>query len=238
LGRCSIIFIGMQSADGLNVATVQMAGVLTLGVLTGTVVSVLARVIRGQSDNVEGGVPAGPDAEAQADKAAVSLAAGVLVSVIALLWLQYDLPDLKEIAITAFLIIDRSLGVIRLKARDRLVGCVVGGMCGLFAVLFSAGSFLLWSTFLVAGFFTFSRRIYGPPETSYFGVQVTFGFATCMVIGFGPPENLYAVFDRLIGIVVAIAIMAMLLSAMRPVFAARDSGSAPSLPSSPGSAQE
>lgn len=219
VGMLAMLYLGIEYPEDVRVASLEMAGAFIVGVLTGAVVSSIAWMIGGtQPTSAQPVRPPNQTAEMKADEMAISITAGILVVVIALLWLQFDLPSLNETAITTFVIIDSSLATLKTKARGRLIGCIIGGFWGLLFAMLSVGSFFLWSLLLVLGFFTFAKRVYYDPENSYFGVQAILGFGTCMIIGFGPPASVAPVLDRFIGIFIALVIMSVLLSAIRGLF--------------------
>ncbi|MEP9352658.1 FUSC family protein [Xanthobacter sp. KR7-65] len=162
--------------------------------------------------------------DADLDLVHLALVAGVSVVAMVALWSWFDLPSMPQAIGSSLAVLDKDFASIRVRARQRFLGCVLGAALGLAALLFELDALLVYATVLAAGIFCFSRLHHGGGAQSYIGTQGGLAFITALVTDGGPPAEVLPVLERLAGIFIGVALMvvvSMVLAALhrrpRPV---------------------
>lgn len=151
--------------------------------------------------------PAAAPPPAEFDVRQIALVGGFSAVAMMALWSAFDLPSLPQAIASALVVLDRDFGSIGVRARQRLLGCVLGAVVGIAALLFELDSFPVFATVLFAGIFYFSRLHNGVGPQSYIGTQGGLAFITALVSDDGPPAALMPVIERLAGIFIGIGLM-------------------------------
>lgn len=147
---------------------------------------------------------------------ATALIGGTLPGIIMLLWSRLNLPSPLQIVITAYVTIDRDVVVTRLRASQRILGCLVGGLSGLLAVLWGTDSFVLWSLLLIGGLTCLSRlHLAKSHPWSYVGTQGGVAFILALVTGNQPPDSILPVINRIAGMISGVLILNVICFAVR-----------------------
>ncbi|MBR0652512.1 hypothetical protein GXW78_22845 [Roseomonas terrae] len=135
----------------------------------------------------------------------VTLVGGLIGVVVLLLWSAFDLPQPLQMAISALVVLDRDLGTLSHRGRQRAIGCLLGGLYGLLAMGLADGSLMLWLGVLGLGIFLFSVLHQGGGPSAYIGTQGGLGVIVSLVVGPAPPASIVPVAERLIGVTLGVA---------------------------------
>jgi uncharacterized membrane protein YccC len=150
----------------------------------------------------------------------VTLIGGLTGVVVLLLWSAFDLPQPLQMTISALAVLDRDLGTVNHRGRQRALGCLLGGLYGLAAMVLSDGSLMLWLGGLGIGIFLFSVLHQGGGPSAYVGTQGGLGVIISLVAGPGPPASIVPAAERLIGVALGVATLVMVsmlvMRVMRP----------------------
>lgn len=126
---------------------------------------------------------------------------------IPLLWARFELPSLIQIGITVLVLIDPKTRTSRDKGKQRLYGCLLGGLVGLLAVALPGESLLLWLGNLFVAMFLFLRLHLSQSRWAYVGTQAAIAFLLCAITGTGPPDTIVPIVNRLGGILCGVVIL-------------------------------
>ena len=136
---------------------------------------------------------------------------------VTLVWLAFNIPSLPQGLISTLVVLDRDAATIRVRARQRFLGCALGALLGLSCDFIGDDAAPVYFTTLFAGLFYLSRLHHGGGQLSYVGTQGGVAFITAMVTGRGPPSSILPALERLGGIFVGVTLMtgvALVLSAL------------------------
>jgi len=135
------------------------------------------------------------------------------------LYTALDWPGIHTCVITCAVVALTSTGATIHKATLRLAGALSGGALALLATVFivphleSIGGLLL----VIAPVVAVSAWIAaGSERTAYFGWQLAFAFFLCALHGYGPNDDVTLVRDRLVGILLGIAVMSVVFNFVWP----------------------
>lgn len=168
-------------------------------------------------DQTARGASAPPAHPADLDLVHIGLVAGFSTVAMVALWSCFDLPSLPQAIGSSLAVLDRDFGAIRVRGRQRVLGCILGALAGLGALLLQLDNLLLYLTVLAGGIFYFSRLHTGKGPQSYIGTQGGIAFITALVTDGGPPAALLPMVERLAGIFIGVALMlvaSLVLSAL------------------------
>ncbi|MGH2342221.1 FUSC family protein [Segnochrobactraceae bacterium EtOH-i3] len=149
---------------------------------------------------------------------------------IALLWTWFDLPALVQVLISSLVVIDRDLATTVERARQRLLGCVIGGAAALAVIALNAYDFFWWITSLAVGIYLSARVHLDKVSYAYVGTQSAVAILTTLV-STGPPEGIEPPLNRVVGILIGVAVMEVTMWMMAGSF--RPARAAPSAPPAP-----
>lgn len=138
---------------------------------------------------------------------AVTLIGGLALVAVLLLWQRFDLPQPVQMAISALVVLDRGLGALRHRGRQRVAGCLLGGAFGLGAMTLGGASLALWLGVLGLGLFLFSVLHHGGGPSAYVGTQGGLAVIITLVAGRGPPASILPVVDRLAGATLGVLVL-------------------------------
>lgn len=165
------------------------------------------------------GPPPPPVAISRDELHAVTMVGGIVLVVVLLAWQRFDLPQPLQMAISAFVVLDRDLGTLRHRGRQRLLGCMLGGIFGLGAMMLGGGSAVVWLGVLGLGIFLFSALHQGGGPSAYVGTQGGIAVIITLVSGAAPPASIQPVVERLtgaaLGVVVLILVTTVVMQARR-----------------------
>ncbi|MFI4941171.1 MAG: FUSC family protein, partial [Burkholderiales bacterium] len=128
-------------------------------------------------------------------------------------------PGINTAMLTCVILALPSVGAGSHKGVLRILGCVLGSIVALFAAVFVipyldsiTGLLLLTLPVIAAGAWIAA----GSARTNYIGVQLAFAFALASLSGFGPTIDLTRIRDRLIGILIGVAVSVFISSTIWP----------------------
>lgn len=141
---------------------------------------------------------------------------GIAVMLLPWAWSWLDLPGLSQMAITVAAVMaipvlsDHPLQDGRLiagRAVQRMLGCVLGAIAALAAIVFSPGEFTPWLLVLMTGIWLGAYLQASTRGIGYIGTQATIVFLMMIVQGWGPPDSILPGLDRFGGILAGLAIL-------------------------------
>lgn len=180
--RCYEIVIGVTVATIANWALGPRAGELPTGLTA---------------------APTGISAE---NAAWQGLAAAIGSLAIVFAWVAFDLPALTQVLISSLVVVDADPAATRHRGFQRILGCVIGGATGLAIIGIDATNVVWWTASLFLGVFLFARVHLGKTANTYVGTQSAVALLVTMVDS-GPPASVVAPLDRLVGIMLGVALM-------------------------------
>jgi multidrug resistance protein MdtO len=133
-------------------------------------------------------------------------------------------PGIHTCVITCSVVALASSGATIHKAALRIAGALVGGTLALLATVFvvphleSIGGLLLSIAPVVAASAWIAN---GNERSAYLGWQIAFAFFLCILHGYGPNTDVTIVRDRLVGILLGIAVMSVVFKYIWPERAER-----------------
>lgn len=204
------VMVLMQAASG-PAGLLAFAQWRMLEISTGVLAATLVAAGAASSGNR---VPP-PEPLAQLDR--LTLAGGLLPVLVLLAWAALDLPAVVQMAATAMVLLDRDVGSTHLRARQRLLGCLLGGAGGL-ALLLAVGmdTLPLWLGVVGLGVFLISALHQGGGPSAYVGTQAGVAFIMALVSDRGPPAQLQPVLERLAGISLGVALILVVAMMVAP----------------------
>lgn len=185
----------------------------------GAILREMERALRAaaDADNTDGagatGVAAGPAAAASPHRHLVyaqfafKTVLAAMITYIIYTGLQW--PGIGTAMQTCIILALPSLGATTHKGINRLLGCCLGSLAALVATVFvvphldSIVGLLAMSLPIIA---VGAWIAVGSPRSNYIGVQMMFAFALAQLGGFGPVTDLTEIRDRLVGILLGLAV--------------------------------
>jgi uncharacterized membrane protein YccC len=132
---------------------------------------------------------------------------GVSMMLIPILWSWLYLPSLTQIVVSSFVVLDRDAASTHFRGLLRILGCFVGLVFALVALLLGPDSFLLWTIILIAGVFLFALLHHSNSRWSYVGTQGGIAFIISLVSGLGPPDSIVPAVNRISGMLCGVGIL-------------------------------
>jgi multidrug resistance protein MdtO len=134
-----------------------------------------------------------------------------------------DWPGIHTCMMTCAIIALGSAGATMHKGTLRLVGVAIGGSLALFAIVFIVphlttlpGLMLLFAPVIALGAWVAMGR----ERTAYIGLQIVFSFALAVLQGFAPSTDVTEFRDRIVGVILAVTVMALVFTWVWPERAA------------------
>ncbi|MDR3460559.1 MAG: FUSC family protein [Verrucomicrobiae bacterium] len=125
------------------------------------------------------------------------------------IYMGVDWPGIHTAFITCcFIALESTTATIR-KGWLRLAGCLVGGTLGFLSILFlipHMESILSLALLAAAGAALAGWVAAGGERIAYAGLQIALAFFMCIFQGFGPEVNFTTIRDRLVGIILGLAV--------------------------------
>lgn len=205
---------------------------IACGVVASAVIHAAARPLpdRAATASPAPGVPSAPAQPADLDLVHIGLVAGTSAVAMVALWSWFDLPSLPQAIGSSLAVLDKDFGAMRARGRQRVLGCILGALAGLAALLLQLDNLVVYLTVLAGGIFYFSRLHNGGGPQSYIGTQGGVAFITALITDGGPPDALMPVLERLAGIFIGVALMlaaSVVLSALKRRQIARETATGP-----------
>lgn len=147
----------------------------------------------------------------------IALTGAIAVAAIPFIWTTLALPALGQTPITAFVVTTAMRSAPRLKALARLIGCGVGGLCGIAAIGIVGDAFLPWLAGLMIGLYFAGFLQHGGGDASYVGQQAAVALIMSMVSGPAASPDLLPPIDRLAGIAGGIVIVSLVTAIVDPM---------------------
>ncbi len=135
-----------------------------------------------------------------------------------------DWPGIHTCFITVFIVSLTTTGETVEKLTLRIVGCLIGAVAGLAAIVFllpqltSIGALML---LVFAGALVSAYVAASSPRVAYAGFQIAFAFFLCVVQGDGPAFDLAVARDRVVGILIGNVVTYLVFTQIYPVSIAR-----------------
>lgn len=225
LGSMTALMVLVQAATGPNGLfsfAMNRASEILVGVAAATVVGLIALAGKTPKD-----APAPPKVDAE-EVRAVTVCGAIVIVTCLLAWQILNLPQPVQMAVSALVVLDRDVGTLRHRGKQRVLGCALGSVYALIAMAIAGDSMLLWLGGLGIGIFLFSSLHQGGGPLAYVGTQGGIAVIIALVTGRTPPESMLPAIDRLSGamlgvivVVIVSAIVASLLYRDREPVAAR-----------------
>jgi len=236
-----IFFEGFRGTTPLSHFAISRVVDVVVGTLTCvTVAAVFDPVVRGSVRRVLGGSTASatagfttaPGVAQNADPRRVSpqYAAGALLAsqaaiavvILSLLaiYLRLSIFPQAMVSVIAVLIVplqaapDAITSAVTTRMMHRVLGCLLAGLLA-FALLHVAGPYPGWSLLMLAGGVWLGSYIQAGPQTSYIGTQFTVAFIMVFVQDHPWASDLGLAFERLMGIIAGIAVLALVMAIPR-----------------------
>jgi multidrug resistance protein MdtO len=128
--------------------------------------------------------------------------------------------------VTAVIVAQGTVGATLQKALLRIAGAIVGGLLAVAAMVLVFPTIQSVALFLAVAAVGLGVAAYvtaGGPRTAYVGIQIGMAFAMSVLDSFGPATDLTVPRDRVLGIVLGIAVFTLIDFSFAPVFAGRES---------------
>jgi multidrug resistance protein MdtO len=128
--------------------------------------------------------------------------------------------------VTAVIVAQGTVGATLQKALLRIAGAIVGGLLAVAAMVLVFPTIQSVALFLAVAAVGLGVAAYvtaGGPRTAYVGIQIGMAFAMSVLDTFGPATDLTVPRDRVLGIVLGIALFTLIDFSFAPVFAGRES---------------
>lgn len=101
------------------------------------------------------------------------------------IWSWFLIPSMPQAVGSTLAVLDRDFASVKVRVRQRFLGCALGAGLGLAALLLELDALSVYATVLFAGIFYFSRLHNGGGPQSYIGTQGGIAFITALVRGRG-----------------------------------------------------
>lgn len=136
-----------------------------------------------------------------------------------LFYTAVDWPGIHTIMLTCLIVAQPSQGAISLKSILRIVGALIGSGLALFTVVFIIPHLedivgLLFMTMPVLALGAWISA--GSERSSYAGTQLALTFALALLADFGPVTDLTEIRDRIIGVLLGVALSIAIYSSLWP----------------------
>lgn len=189
-------------------------------IVTGVVAATLASWALGPDAGKAARIVAHPSALDPADARRLAFAAAIGTLAILLAWTLLSLPSLTQVIISSLIVVDANPVATRHRGWQRILGCLIGGLAGVAVIGIDASGFLWWTLALALGVYLSARVHLGTTANAYVGTQSAVAFLYTLV-DTGPPPTILPPIERLVGIVLGVALMSLVIWAFsRPPAAA------------------
>ncbi|GAB0115069.1 FUSC family protein [Acidisoma sp. C75] len=147
--------------------------------------------------------------------------AGIAICLLPVIWRVFDITDYAQTAITAVIVmivpLERIAGgaqeAVHERMIQRILGCGLGGLVALIAVVLAGDDRLAWTLCLAGGVWIGFHIQSGRSGLSYLGTQFAFAFLVAFVQGPGPATSLNPLVTRLLGVLIGTAVASLVILA-------------------------
>jgi len=163
-----------------------------------------------------------PDAFRNPEYIKFAIRGGLACLICELIFVGFNYPGIYTSLITCYVVSLSTIGASVQKGVLRFSGAAVGGIMGIFALMYilphveTLGGF--WAVFAV-GTAVAAWVNFGSPRVSYGGYQVGLAFYKVLLQGWGPVTELTVARDRIVGIALGLFVFGFLERALWPVSA-------------------
>ncbi|KZL15060.1 FUSC family protein [Pseudovibrio sp. Ad37] len=141
---------------------------------------------------------------------------GAIVAIAApIIYVKHDLIAMVQITITSLVVLYGPVQEVKKVALNRLVGCLMGGLLGLFLVMLGLQSFFWWVIGVFCGLFFLCALHHSKSYWAYAGTQGGYAFVIAVLTSSGPVNDIEGVLDRLVGVVLGAVLGIAVLYAVR-----------------------
>ncbi|SHE85513.1 Fusaric acid resistance protein family protein [Kaistia soli DSM 19436] len=191
-------------------------------IVTGVTAATLASWALGPGAGGTTRIVAHPPSVTPADARRLAYAAALGTLAILIAWTSFSLPSLTQVIVSSLIVIDANPVSTRHRGLQRIIGCFIGGAAGLMVIGIDATSFIWWIAALSLGIYLAARIHLGGTANAYIGTQTAIAFLVTMVDS-GPPTSILPPVERLVGIILGVALMSLVTWAVagRPRAAAQ-----------------
>jgi len=161
-----------------------------------------------------------PDAFTNPEYIRFAVRGGLACLICEVMFVGFNYPGIYTSLITCFVVSLSTVGASTQKAILRFGGAAVGGLMGIFALMYilphveTLGGF--WMVF-AAGTAVAAWVNFGSPRVSYGGYQVGLAFYKIVLQGWGPVTELTVARDRMVGIAFGLLVFGLLEHVLWPV---------------------
>jgi uncharacterized membrane protein YccC len=148
---------------------------------------------------------------------ATAITGGIATASIPTIWEALQLPGLGQTPITAFVILVAMHREPAWTALNRVIGCLVGGVYGLFCLRLVGDNTVLWLLLLFFGLYIFSHIKHGNLDISYSGHQAAVAAILSMVQGFSASPDMLPAISRLVGMIGGIIVVVGAATLIEPL---------------------
>jgi multidrug resistance protein MdtO len=137
-----------------------------------------------------------------------------------LMYQLLDWPNIHTCMITCYIVSLGTTGETVQKLTLRIIGCIIGAVIGIGAIVFAVPHLssidgLLASVFI--GIFPAAWIAVGRPTIAYAGFQIAFALLLCLLQGSGPGTDMVTARDRVIGVLLGNAVAFVISVTVWPV---------------------
>ncbi|HEY2874605.1 MAG TPA: FUSC family protein [Reyranella sp.] len=150
------------------------------------------------------------------------LRAALAVVILLFVWIQLELPELDQMAITVAVVMAApGAGVdgrhaVAERALHRFLGCLIGGMAALGCLALSIDAFVPWLLIIAVAMWICMHLQTSRHGVGYLGTQAAVVFIVTLAQGAGPPSSLLPGIDRFVGITGGLLVLMVVSVALWP----------------------
>jgi uncharacterized membrane protein YccC len=154
-----------------------------------------------------------------------SMRAGLTVTLLPWVWSWLNLPSLSQMSVTVAAVMAvpmlapdpvESGRRVASQSLQRLLGCLLGGLVGLWLLALSLTNFLPWILALTAAIWVGCYLQTSERGVSYIGTQAALVLIMTLVQGWAPPDSIWPGIDRFAGMIGGLAILMLVSLAIWP----------------------
>src|SRR5499433_1211715 len=163
-----------------------------------------------------------PDAFSNPEYVRFAVRGGLACLICDFVLVGFNYPGIYTSVITCFVVSLSTIGASMQKGTLRFSGAAVGGIMGIFAMMYilpyveTLGGF--WAVF-AAGTAVAAWVNFGSPRVSYGGYQIGLAFYKVLLQGWGPVTGLTVARDRMVGIALGLLVFGILERVLWPISA-------------------
>jgi uncharacterized membrane protein YccC len=191
------------------------------------VAAVVTNVIEPEDDGAAAVVPPGWRHLLGAQWPVLLHGARAAIAIIIMLhaWILLDLPSMSQMAVTISVVMAVPGGphgelatrhAVAERALHRVMGCLLGGIIGLFCLALSVTTFLPWLLMIGGGIWLCMHFQTSKRGVTYIGTQAGMVFIVTVIQGWAPADSILPGIDRFVGITGGLLILQLVSLLMWP----------------------